>query len=200
MHDDEETLVRLAQQYDTHAFGQLYERYVAKVYRYIAFRVGSGPDAEDLTAEVFLKAMEAMDSYRWQGAPFSSWLLRIAHNWVVDYLRRKKRHGEVPLEDYHRPPDKEMALLIDQAMTRQEVLPVVAKLTEAQQQVVALRFAAGCSIREAAAIMGKTEGAVKSLQHNALFTLRHLLADYRRTPSEGSHESASESASGRNPE
>jgi RNA polymerase sigma-70 factor (ECF subfamily) len=198
VHDDEEALVRLAQQYDPTAFGQLYERYVAKIYSYIAFRVGAGPEAEDLTAEVFLKAMQSLDSYRWQGVPFSAWLLRIAHNWLVDYLRRKKRRGEVPLEDYHRPPDRELALLLEQVVVRQEIQAALVQLTEAQQQVVALRFAARCSIKEAAKIMGKTEGAVKSLQHNALFSLREILADYRKRSAqdEGSHESNS----GRDPE
>jgi RNA polymerase sigma-70 factor (ECF subfamily) len=169
------------------AFQVMYERYVAKIYNYIAFRVGVGPEAEDLTAEVFLKAMQSLNSYRWQEVPFSAWLLHIAHNWVVDYLCRKKRRGEVPLEERHRPPDEDMTLLTEHVLVRQEIKAAISQLTEAQQQVIALRFAAGCSIKETAKVMGKTEGAIKSLQHNGLLTLRRLLADYRRAQSEGSH-------------
>ena len=96
---DEQGLVRRAQQQDQEAFAQLYERHFDKIYRYIALKIGNRMEAEDITQQVFLKALRSISSYKWKDIPFSAWLYRIAHNQVVDYLRKKTRHPTTPLEE-----------------------------------------------------------------------------------------------------
>src|SRR5512143_1818066 len=95
---DEEGLVRRAQQQDAQAFAQLYEAYFDKIYRYIVLRVGNETEAEDLTQGVFMKVLHSISSYKPQGVPFSSWLYRIAHNQVVDFLRQKSKKATVDIE------------------------------------------------------------------------------------------------------
>ena len=92
VHDDE-SLVQRAKQYDEEAFAELYEKYFDKIYRYVALKVGDRMEAEDITQQVFLKAIKSISSFKWKGFPFSSWLFRIAHNQVVDYLRKRKKQG-----------------------------------------------------------------------------------------------------------
>ena len=88
---DEESLVRRAQKHDQEAFAQIYEEYFDRIYRYITLKIGDAVEAEDLTQQVFLNTLRSISSFRWRGKPFSAWLYRIAHNQVVDYLRKKKK-------------------------------------------------------------------------------------------------------------
>ena len=174
--DDE--LVRAAQGGDVAAFGQLYERYFEKVYSYLSFKAGNATEAEDLAGQVFLKAMESLRGYKWTGVPFQAWLFRIAHNLLVDNLRRRSKRVSEPLDealpDRRREADPEAHLA--EKLTRQGLLHAVERLTELQRQVIQLKFAGGLSNAEAAQIMGKTEGAVKALQHAALQALQRQFA------------------------
>ena len=173
--DDE--LVRAAQGGDVAAFGQLYERYFEKVYSYLSFKVGNATEAEDLAEQVFLKAMESLRGYKWTGVPFQAWLFRIAHNLLVDNLRRRSKRVSEPLDealpDRRREADPEAHLA--EKLTRQGLIHAVERLTDLQKQVIHLKFAGGLSNAEVAQIMGRTEGAVKALQHAALQSLqRHF--------------------------
>ena len=172
-------LVRLAQEGDSSSFGTLYERYFEKVYSYLAFKLGSPTDAEDVAEQVFLKALESLGGYKWTGIPFQAWLFRIAHNMMVDTLRRRSRRPTEPIEhaaalsDERRVADPEAMLA--EKLSREGLLQAVDRLTELQKQVISLKFAAGLPNAEVARLMGKTEGAVKALQHAALASLqRHL--------------------------
>jgi RNA polymerase sigma-70 factor, ECF subfamily len=173
-------LVRAAQAGDPSSFGQLYERYFDKVYGYLSFKLGSAADAEDLTEQVFLKALESLGGYKWSGIPFQAWLFRIAHNLMVDALRRKSRRPSEPLDealpvaDERRGIDPEAAL--DETLTREGLIDAVSRLTELQRQVIAYKFAGGLSNAEVAQLMGKSEGAIKALQHAALASLQRHYA------------------------
>lgn len=176
MPDEEEVLVRRAQQKDVEAFGELYKRHFDRVYRYVAFQLRSPSEAEDLAAEVFLRAYRAIGGYRPKGAPFSAWLYRIARNCVIDYWRQQR--PLVSLESVVGGcDDSAPGTLLDSRLVRQELSKAMAQLTEAQRQVLALKFGAGLSNTEVAKIMGKTEGAVKALQHAGLDSLRRKLKD-----------------------
>ena len=172
-------LVRLAQKGDASSFGALYERYFDKVSSYLSFKLGSPTDAEDVAEQVFLKALESLGAYKWTGVPFQAWLFRIAHNMMVDTLRRRSRRPSDPIEyaanlsDERRSADPD-AMLSDK-LTREGLLEAVECLTALQKQVISLKFAGGLPNAEVARLMGKSEGAVKALQHAALASLqRHL--------------------------
>jgi RNA polymerase sigma-70 factor (ECF subfamily) len=174
----DEDLVRAAQGGDAAAFGQLYERYFDKVYSYLAFKAGSRTDAEDMAGQVFLRALEAITTYRWKGTPFQAWLFRIAHNLLVDSLRRHARRPSEPLDetfpDGARFADPEGWLV--EKVTRESLLLAIEHLTELQRHVIILKFGAGLSNAEVAHVLGRTEGAVKALQHSGLRSLQRRLA------------------------
>ena len=182
--DAEETpdsqLVHLAQQGDASSFGRLYERYFEKVYSYLAFKLGSRTDAEDVTEQVFLKALESLGSYKWTGVPFQAWLFRIAHNMMVDTLRRRARRPSEPIDEAMSLSDERRAAdpeaMLAERLSREELLGAVDRLTALQKQVISLKFAAGLPNAEVARLMGKSEGAVKALQHAAVAALQRHLA------------------------
>ena len=157
------------------AFAKLYEMYFDRVFRYVLVRVGNPAEAEDLAGDVFIRAYESLKSYQWRGVPFSAWLFRIAHNRIVDHLR--KEGGKEPVyldgpiglegEDPH-----EQAVL---SINVEETKRAMAELTDAQRHVIALRFASGLSIAETARAMQKNEGAIKALQHSAVRALRRVM-------------------------
>ena len=173
---DEESLIRRAQQCDQVALTQIYEENFDKIYRYIVLKIGDRAEAEDMTQQVFLNALKSISSYKYKGMPFSSWLFRIAHNQVVDYYRKKKRSVTVPLDEtiaagYDNPGrETERKLEIEQ-MTQ-----ATKQLTKAQQEVISLRFAGELSIAEVAKVMKKSEGAIKALQHSAIVSLRKIMS------------------------
>ncbi len=174
--ENEESLVRRAQQGDTVALTLIYEDNFDRIYRYIALKIGDRTEAEDLTQQVFLNACQSIKGFKFQGMPFSSWLYRIAHNQVVDYLRKKSRRNTVSLADTDPPGIDDPARETEQKMAMEELAAAAEKLTEAQREVISLRFAAQMPIAEVARIMGKTEGAVKALQHSAVAALRRIMA------------------------
>lgn len=171
---EERELVMRARAGDGLAFAQLYEAYLGRVYRYVAYRVGCKEDAEDLTGQVFLRALESIGSYQWRGLPFSAWLFRIAHNLVVDHYRRRGRGGAVSLEEVPEPVGPGGDPLVGLEMA--DVREALSHLTEAQRQALLLRLVAGLSVAETARAMGKSPGAIKALQHAGLAALRRRLA------------------------
>src|SRR5438874_3172314 len=140
---NEAELVERATMRDQSAFAELYNTYVDKIYKYVYYKVGNAPDAEDLCEQVFLKAWEAIGRYKWCGYPFSSWLYKLAHNLVVDYYRTRRE--PIPLNDLlytpDEPADPENAL--NSAVEAAELKTAISQLTPEQQQVVALKFIEG---------------------------------------------------------
>jgi RNA polymerase sigma-70 factor (ECF subfamily) len=171
---DEENLVRRAQQNDQEAFAQLYEEYFDRIYRYITLKIGDAVEAEDLTQQVFLNSLRSISSFRWKGRPFSAWLYRIAHNQVVDHLR-KKRRSDLPLEETLAGGGDDPQRDAERRLDIERVLAAAQRLTEAQREVISLRFTSELSIAQVAEIMGKSQGAVKALQHSGIVALRRAL-------------------------
>jgi RNA polymerase sigma-70 factor (ECF subfamily) len=170
----EENAVTRASQGDGEAFSFLYERNVTRIYNYIYYRIGSEPDAEDLTARVFFRAFGHINTYVEKGVPFSAWLYRIAHNLIANFHRDSHRRKEVPLEDQpempHHADHPESALVKSQEV--EQLLKGIRRLTSDRQQLLILKFVEDYSNAEIADIMGKSEGAIKSLYHRALIALR----------------------------
>ncbi len=172
---DEESLIRRVQQRDQEAFAQLYEQHFDRIYRYVAFRIGDRIEAEDMTQQVFLNALQSISSFKWKGIPFSAWLFRIAHNQVVDYLRKKTKQATVPLDESQASSDSNLQLVAEHSQDIEQLLLATRRLTDAQREVISLRFAGELSIAQVAKIMGKGQGAVKALQHSAIVALRKSL-------------------------
>ena len=174
---DEESLVRRAKENDEAALTQLYEENFDKIYRYIVLKIGDRAEAEDMTQQVFMKAFKSISGYKSKGNPFSSWLFRIAHNQVVDYWRKKSKRTTVPLEESlagssNSNPGSEA----ERKMDIENLVAATKQLTNLQREVVSLRFAGGLSLAEVAKTLGKTEGAIKALQHSAVVSLRKIMA------------------------
>ena len=172
---DEESLVRRAQQRDQMALTQLYEENFDKIYRYIVLKIGDRTEAEDMTQQVFLNALKSISSFKWKGMHFSAWLFRIAHNQIVDHFRKKSRRATVPLDESLAAGDSDPRQMAEQKMEIEQLALATQKLTKAQQEVISLRFAGELSVAEVARVMGKSEGAVKALQHSAIAALRKLM-------------------------
>src|SRR5258705_10194608 len=175
--DDLRRLVELAQNGDREALEALYLLHFDRIYSYLHLSVGNRHDAEDLTTQTFLKMLEAIGRFRWQSAPFSAWLFRIAHNLAMDHFRASKRlqlEEEVPEPEPDESTSAEAGAF--DSIDRRSMLELIDDLSNDQQQVLTLKFVFGFSNGEAATILGKSEGAVKSLQHRALATLQKKLA------------------------
>lgn len=172
---NEDATLTKAVQGDADAFSLLYERYVNRIYNYIYYRTGNANDAEDLTARVFHRALGHIQRYNNKGVPFSAWLYRIAHNLVANWHRDNSRKQEVALEDnaiqlVHRGDPPELALVITQET--ENLLRAIRTLSPERQQLVILKFVQRLSNAEIAVIMGRSEGAIKSLYHRTLLALR----------------------------
>ena len=174
---DELELVSRAQKRDTSAIAELYDKYFDKIYRYIVIKVGNHMEAEDITQQVFLNAMRSISCFRWRGTPFSSWLFRIAHNQVVDFLRKKDKHQASSIEEeLNLTSDCNDPLeAFENKSNIEELYIAMRRLTEAQKEVISLRFSGDLSISEVASLMGRSEGAVKALQHSAIVSLRKVM-------------------------
>ena len=173
--DEERRLVLRAIERDQPAFAELYDQHVVRVYRHIYYLVNDAREAEDLTAQTFLKAWEAIDRYKERGAPFVAWLLRIAHNLTISYLRSKRDHSELDegFVDHKRGGNPEESL--EQASDERTVRDAVLRLREEQRQVIMLRFVEELDYTEVAAMIGKSVPAVRVIQHRALGNLRKLM-------------------------
>jgi RNA polymerase sigma-70 factor (ECF subfamily) len=172
---DEKSLVRRAQKNDAGAFTEIYEAYFDKIYRYVTLKIGDRTEAEDMTQQVFLKALESISSFKWQGAPFSAWLYRIAHNQIVDYFRRQNKRPDTLRDDAVVVSESNPQKTTEQRINMEQVMAATQQLTEAQREVISLRFTSEMSTAEVAKIMGKSQGAVKALQHSAIVALRKNL-------------------------
>ncbi|MDP2931107.1 MAG: sigma-70 family RNA polymerase sigma factor [Chloroflexota bacterium] len=172
---DELSLVSQAQQGNKEAFAQLYENYFNKIYRYVVLKMGNRTEAEDVTQQVFLKALKSIYSFKWRGTPFSAWLFRIAHNLVVDHLRKSSKVVMTPLYESLPSSDGNPFLITESRLDIERLRSATKQLTKAQQEVISLRFAADLSVAETAKAIGKSEGAVKALQHSATVALRKVL-------------------------
>ncbi|MDX6332076.1 MAG: polymerase sigma-70 factor, subfamily [Streptomycetaceae bacterium] len=175
-------LVERAQAGETEAFGRLYDHYSDTVYRYIYYRVGGKATAEDLTSETFLRALRRIGTFTWQGRDFGAWLVTIARNLVADHFKSSRFRLEVTTgemldanEVARSPEDDVLEVLSNEAL-----LKAVRKLNPQQQECVTLRFLQGLSVAETARIMGKNEGAIKTLQYRAVRTLARLLPEDAR--------------------
>jgi RNA polymerase sigma-70 factor, ECF subfamily len=172
-------LVTLAQQGDGEAFGQIYDAYVDQVYRYLYYRVGSPTLAEDLTSETFLRALRRIDSFTWQGRDICAWFITIARNLVTDHFKSSRFRLEVSTADMldaDRADDGIEQQVLDN-LDNAALLDAVHQLKPEQQECVVLRFLQGLSVAETAAVMGRTEGAVKQLQLRAVRALAKLVPE-----------------------
>jgi RNA polymerase sigma-70 factor, ECF subfamily len=176
--NEEDVLVR-ASQGDRDAFGQLYGRYIDRIFNYVYYRTGNLHDAEDLTARVFQRAMNHIHNYTDRGVPFSAWLYRIAHNLVANWHRDRSRRQEIPLNDLPVLPSKgdhpERNLVRSQE--QDSLLRLIRRLPSERQSLLILKFVENMSNAEIGAIMGRSEGAVKSLYHRTLLALRDQIGD-----------------------
>jgi RNA polymerase sigma-70 factor, ECF subfamily len=174
-------IVARAQGGDSDAFGELYDRYVDVVYRYIYYRVSNAPLAEDLTSETFIRALRRISSYTWQGRDFGAWLVTIARNLIADHFKSGRYRLELATSDLVEAgadksedgPENEVLT----AITNEALLEAVKALGAEQQECISLRFLQGMSVAETAAIMGKNEGAIKALQYRAVKSLSRLLPE-----------------------
>jgi len=170
---EERRLIEAAQR-DPARFADLYERYFGLVYAYIARRLRDRNEAEDVTAEVFHKALRSLPRFKWTGAPFAAWLFRISANMIADRAQRAARERTVENDDdvpETRMPQPQQADL-EQNERRASLFRQVEQLAEDQRRVLIMRFAEEKSIREIAGVLERSEGAVKQLQFRALAKLR----------------------------
>jgi RNA polymerase sigma-70 factor, ECF subfamily len=175
-------LVERAQAGEAEAFGRLYDQYSDTVYRYIYYRVGGRATAEDLTSETFLRALRRIGTFTWQGRDFGAWLVTIARNLVADHFKSSRFRLEVTTgemldaNEVERSPEDSVL----ESLSNAALLEAVRRLNPQQQECVTLRFLQGLSVAETARVMGKNEGAIKTLQYRAVRTLARLLPDDAR--------------------
>ena len=171
-------LVDRAREGDSQAFAALYDRYVERVYRFVVYRVqGDSALAEDITSEVFLRALRKIKGFQWQGRDVGAWFLTIARNLVLDHFKSGRARLEVlgietPITD-DRVIDAEDAAL--SRVSTQDLYKAIQRLGNEQQEVIYWRFLQGYSVAETAAAMGKTDGAIKALQYRAVKALYKLV-------------------------
>jgi len=179
---NEDKLIQRAKEGDQQAIGELYRCHVDVIFRYVWARVVDEAVAEDLTAQVFLKALEGLPTYEPTGKPFLSWLYRIAYARIVDHWRRQERRVEVPLDESlptHAPRPGE---LLEAEEQWGMAIDLLARLTDDQQDVLILRFIGEMSLSEVAGTLGKTLGATKAVQHRALASLARMLEEQGSPP------------------
>jgi RNA polymerase sigma-70 factor, ECF subfamily len=167
--EDDRVLVEAAQA-DPARFVEIYERHLDRVYTFVSRRTRNRAAAEDITSQVFERALAAIGRFEWRGMPVAAWLFRIAANALADHWREQARRvDEAPAE----PPDPSDLEEIERRIALYEY---VDQLPDLQQRVIRMRFVEEKSIREVAAALGRSEGAVKQLQLRALDSLRHRMS------------------------
>jgi RNA polymerase sigma-70 factor (ECF subfamily) len=178
---DDMALAQLAGS-DGEAFGELYARHVRRIYNYIFYRTGNHHDAEDLTARVFQRALRHVGAFEDKGVPFTAWLYRIAHNLVANWHRDRSRRPVVPLDQH--VAVSEIAIHPEvEAIAHEEqgiLLEAVRQLPDDRQQLLILKFVERMSNAQIGSVMGRTEGAIKSLYHRTLNTLREEVAELEK--------------------
>jgi RNA polymerase sigma-70 factor (ECF subfamily) len=169
-------LVDRAQAGERDALEELYLLHFDRIYSYLHMTVGNRHDAEDLTTQTFLRMLESIGRFRWKSAPFSAWLFRIAHNLAMDHFRAHRRwQPEEEVPEPHGEEEPSAEALAMRTIGRESMLEMIEGLSPEQQQVLTLKFVFSFNNGEVAAILGKTEGAIKSLQHRALAALQKQL-------------------------
>jgi len=171
---DQQVLER-ARTYDAQALAEIYDRYAGPIYGYLYRVIGNATHAEDLTGEVFLRLLQAIRTSRAPRDNLEGWLYRVAHNLAMDLFRRQKKESGVPLAEELAADDGRPLDIVEDGQVRQRLQAGIQRLTPDQQQVILLRFAEGLPAAEVARLIGKSEGAVKILQHRAVNRLRKLL-------------------------
>jgi len=171
----DDDLVDLATKGSSEAFGELYDRYIDRIYNYVYYRTSNTHDAEDLTERVFLRAIKHIEKYENRGLPISAWLYRIAHNLVANWYRDTSRRQEIPLETFeftlrYQGEMPEAALI--RTEEQEDLLAVIKQLPADRQQLLILKFVEHLTNAEIGLIMGRTEGAIKSLYHRILISMR----------------------------
>ncbi|MDI7277353.1 MAG: sigma-70 family RNA polymerase sigma factor [Anaerolineae bacterium] len=169
------SLLERVQEYDPSALGEIYDRYAGRIYNYIYYRLGDAHLAEDLTGTVFVKMLEAIQGSRAWNISFSGWLYRIAHNLVVDHFRRCEQDRATALDERLVAGDQDPVKMVERQMEGDRLRRAISQLTYEQGLVITLKFAEGLSNAEVARMIGKTEGAIKSLQFRAMASLRRIL-------------------------
>jgi RNA polymerase sigma-70 factor (ECF subfamily) len=164
-----------AREANEHRLVSLYEEYYGKVARYIFVRIGDRSEAEDLASEVFLKALDSLKTYQERGLPMQAWLFRIAHNLVVDHLRKVSRQKTVPIGDIDIPDKSDPVAVAETNLEMERVTRAMQSLTEDQREVIRLRFMAGLTSKEVSQVLNKSDGAVREMQRASLEKLRNLL-------------------------
>ena len=175
--DDYDEILNRAIEGDLEAFSLLYEEYIHKIYNYIYYRIGNHHDAEDLTARVFYRALGHIRDFTPKGVPFSAWLYRIAHNLVANWYRDKSRRKEISLEEYFETTsnDYQLEKYLMQAQEDELLLKAIRSMGAERQQLLILKLVEGLSNSEIGLIMGRSEGAIKSLYHRTLKSLRRKI-------------------------
>jgi len=177
--DDEAQLVKRAKRGDQTAFAEIYTRHHDAVYAYLYYRVNDVQVAEDLTGEVFLRLVSKIGRFSYRGRPLLAWLYTIARNLLIDHQRKKAQLGRVDLEEEWATPAPGPPEVAERGLTRDCLVRSLRHLTEDQQRVILHKLLEGRTNREVADLLGKTEGAVKSLQHRALASLRRAIMKER---------------------
>ena len=180
---DERELVERAKS-DPDAFGEIYERHVQRIYNYIYYRTGNHHDAEDLTARVFHRALRHIPTYTDRGVPFTAWLYRIAHNLVANWHRDQSRRKVIPLDELilSRVRTEAPESAAEDSEERARLLGAIRRLPEERQQLLILKFVQRLSNAEIGKLMGRSEGAIKSLYHRTLLALRDELQSGQTPP------------------
>ena len=173
----EHTLLERARAYDADALGELYDQYAPLIYAYLYRRVHDAQLAEDLTGEVFMRVLQAIQSEQFWHTSFRGWLYRIAHNLLVDHYRKQPPVPMLALDEQLVAAQSDPDSALAEKLSRQDLLAAISQLTLAQQQVLALRFGEQLAAWEVAEVMGKSVGAVELLQHRALTALRRILKE-----------------------
>ena len=173
---EEELLIKKAQDGDSQAFGQIYDFYLPKIYRFVFIKVSNRGEAEDLTQEIFLSAWQNIKGFQFQGFSISSWLYRIAYNEVIDFYRTRKQHETIealPEDILAELPKTDQNL--DRALEIKKIKIVIQKLESDQQNVLIMKFVDELSNKEIAQVLDKSEGAIRVIQHRALKQLKSYL-------------------------
>ena len=176
MKNEEQELIKRAQKGDSEAFGVLYDNHIKPIYRFVLLKTGNRADAEDITHQVFLSAWQNVKNYKTQGFPFSSWLYKIASNAVIDHWRTKKPSVSIELvSENFLPSSDKHEITLDDKLKAQSIHAALVHLEPEQQNVIILKFVDELSNKEIAESLGKSEGAVRVIQHRAIKKLKKHL-------------------------
>lgn len=168
-------LLELAREYNTQAVTEIYDRYAESIYRYLYRLVGDANHAEDLTSEVFVRLLQALGTRRGPREQLQGWLYRVAHNLAMDWFRQQSTHSSLSLNEEVATGGDSPSATVERRQAYRRLRGAISQLTPSQQQVILLRFGEGLKLAEVGQLMGKSEGAIKVLQHRAVKRLRKLL-------------------------